>query len=575
MIKSLSIKNFKNIEQVFLNLDRLNVIIGGNNAGKSSVLQSIQFALSAAQATNREEVIWRFIDKKFRINSYVTLEQLNYTPLKNIFDVVRHIPKSDKRGNFEIIITDFSNNKTYIEIKFRKDSVKQMRVDIIGEDKYSDTYRDDKNLFSVYVPGLSGIPLTEEFKSPSIIKKAAAKGDANTVLRNILLTLRKNSIGWFNFQAQIQSIFPEFNNINISYNPDDDEYININVQFREKLVPLDSMGTGMLQAIQILAYINLYNPKLVLLDEPDSHLHPNNQVALCKVLYEISSWKDIQFIIATHSRHLIYALENYSKLFWINDGTILNQNESLINILIDIGALDKGDFFNSNKVKLVVLTEDDDIAGIKTLLQGNGYPLDEVDIWSYKGCTNTSTAKTLSSYIIEKFPNIKILIHKDKDYDSDLEIENYTKEMSDKSIQVFITEGTDIESHFMKLDHIHFLYPEVSLEDIKEIFINTQEEVKEKSIDKFINTLSNKSLKEERSHKAAENARKARINYESNPSRYIHGKIFSKAFKSKLHAKIKTTLPTYSKQMNLAQPSKFLEVKFLKNLYDTIWNKSN
>ena len=575
MIKKIEIKNFKNIEHVLLNLDRINVLIGANNSGKSSILQSIQFAFAAAQATNREEVIWRWAGNKYRINSYVSTEQLNYAPLKNIFNLVRHLPKSEKRGNFQFLITDFADYKTNIIINIRKDSVKHMRVDIIGRDKYSDIYRNNDNLYSVYVPGLAGIPLTEEFKSPSVIKKAAAKGDANTVLRNILLNLHKSINKWNNFMTDITYIFPEYKSISINYIPDTDEFINIDVEFRDTVVPLDSVGTGMLQTIQILAYINLYDPKLVLLDEPDSHLHPNNQITLCKILYEISLKKEIQFIIATHSRHLIYALENYSKLFWINDGNILDHNESLINILLEIGALDKGDFFNSNKVKLVVLTEDEDTDGIKALLHGNGFPLNEVDIWSYKGCTNTSMAKTLSSYIIEKFPNIQILIHKDKDYDSDLEIETYTKYMSDKSVNIFITDGTDIESYFMNLDHIHFLYPEVSLEDIKEIFIKSQEEAKEKSIDKFINTLSNKSLKEEKSHKAAENGRKARTEYEKNPNRYIHGKIYSKAFKLKLHAKIKSIMPAYSKSMNLALPSKFLEVEFLINLRDTIWGKSN
>lgn len=48
-------------------------------------------------------------------------------------------------------------------------------------------------------------------------------------------------------------------------------------------LPLDSIGTGLLQVIQIFAYIEYFSPKIVLLDEPDSHIHPTKQ--------KPSSWK--------------------------------------------------------------------------------------------------------------------------------------------------------------------------------------------------------------------------------------------------------------------------------------------
>lgn len=48
------------------------------------------------------------------------------------------------------------------------------------------------------------------------------------------------------------------------------------------------IGTGTLQAIQILSYITFYEPKILLLDEPDAHIHPNKQKELIQLLIEIS-----------------------------------------------------------------------------------------------------------------------------------------------------------------------------------------------------------------------------------------------------------------------------------------------
>lgn len=43
MITEISIENFKSLNHVKLELDRINILIGGNNSGKTSILQAIQF----------------------------------------------------------------------------------------------------------------------------------------------------------------------------------------------------------------------------------------------------------------------------------------------------------------------------------------------------------------------------------------------------------------------------------------------------------------------------------------------------------------------------------------------------
>lgn len=53
MINRIRIKEFKKISDITLDLDRINIFIGANNSGKSSVLQAIQFAIGTAQTGSR------------------------------------------------------------------------------------------------------------------------------------------------------------------------------------------------------------------------------------------------------------------------------------------------------------------------------------------------------------------------------------------------------------------------------------------------------------------------------------------------------------------------------------------
>jgi DNA-binding LacI/PurR family transcriptional regulator len=53
--------------------------------------------------------------------------------------------------------------------------------------------RKKKSFFSAYIPGISGIPNKEEKRSKKVVLKACSFGDANVILRNVLLLLKEKS----------------------------------------------------------------------------------------------------------------------------------------------------------------------------------------------------------------------------------------------------------------------------------------------------------------------------------------------------------------------------------------------
>ncbi|MHC4015285.1 ATP-binding protein [Yersinia pseudotuberculosis] len=81
MLNSVKIERFKNIVEIDINLKGINLLIGANNSGKSSIQQAIQFAVSIAQSTRQQGALWGRND---RCPSSLSSDTLIYSPLKDI-----------------------------------------------------------------------------------------------------------------------------------------------------------------------------------------------------------------------------------------------------------------------------------------------------------------------------------------------------------------------------------------------------------------------------------------------------------------------------------------------------------
>src|SRR5690606_21649512 len=101
-------------------------------------------------------------------------------------------------------------------------------------------------------------------------------GDSNNYLRNIIREISNDESKWQRFNTSINSIYPN-TSVDVIFDMDASEYIMVNVSNGALALPIDSVGTGLLQVIQVFAYIEYFNPKLILLDEPDAHIHPTKQ----------------------------------------------------------------------------------------------------------------------------------------------------------------------------------------------------------------------------------------------------------------------------------------------------------
>ncbi|WP_341359589.1 AAA family ATPase [Georgenia sp. M64] len=557
-INSIAVQRFKSLEHVTLELgDRLTVLVGPNNAGKSSLLQAIQFGVSVVQSAGMDGAA-RWTGEA--LSATLATDQLVYTPLRDIHMLAKGgALRQDK--DKAIVITVAAEDGA-AEISVRRGKNKNIAVRCHGKD-LGRQIQQLENPFSVIAPGLAGIPSYEEFKSEGIVRRAAARGDANNVFRNVLWILRNDAAGWKHFQDRLHQVFPDVH-IDVTFDASSDEHLRATITRDGTVLPIDASGTGILQAAQVLAYIGVYSPRLLILDEPDAHLHPDNQRKLVRLLNEVAQDDGVQVLMSTHSRHMLdEGVAVDAAVHWVSSGGISEAPFDVVDSLMALGALDAGDRLRAGATDWVVLTEDSNTEPVKTILRANGFPDRSVDVWSYASSSQVPAATALGRFITEHAPGTRVLVHRDRDYLCDDELHDIFGRLRKAGLCSFTTPGTDIESFFLAIEHLLAVYSDKDPEDVRKLVTDATIETRDDSLKALINarvTTANRKRKDgEKQPDAGEIAVRAQSDLDADPERYRHGKKVLKRLNALAQER-------FGKARSLFTVSNALEVQALQDL---------
>lgn len=449
-LTKLVLEKFKKVDKVEIDfsLSPLNVLVGGNNSGKSSVLQGVHFSIIAAIAS-----------REAGKNTY-TQDSLLFCPARN-FEDLRYGAGYLNQSNFGYLKLFFElhdDGPAQYSIRiYRGRNEGNVGCERRGNIKIGNSITSSENLFSIYVPGLAGIPQSEQFRTESVVRRGVASGDANLYLRNVLWLIsehKKLDI----LKKQMRALFPEFE-IWISFRPRRDVFIDVFISTTGptgRRCPVELVGTGVLQALQIFSYVTLFAPSILLLDEPDAHLHPDNQALLANALQRITSETSTHVLVSTHSRHMVDALHQDANFIWLKDGNVSRQGLNLdrLPLLLDIGALDSFDRLMAGQTKWVFLTEDSDTKMLEILAGAAGFSCKDILFFSYKTSSNLESAKILAEFILEISPETSVIIHRDRDFMTDDEVGKVCAKIAECGAIPFITEPSDVEGYFVAPEHI-------------------------------------------------------------------------------------------------------------------------
>ena len=351
-IISLNIKNFKSFQNVLIHFNPdLNILTGVNNAGKTTILEAISlwnecFTKLIREAkrsvSNYKTGDWTLGNTQ---DKYFRFDEINSVRSPNAEDIFYN---RNKKNKIEIAAT-ITNGTDNLEIRFKiSDSGGNYIIELENFTSYNFTkfnafFRNlPEPLGLFYSSPVPYIPQQENFVTDPQIKDAIKTRNSVAVLRNRIYRLYQTP-RFQAFQSDLSFILYNtsssylkiVNRSDIQRNPSVQIDFTIGNKDVEKDIAL--LGSGSLQAIEIL--LNIYQQgderrdlNIILLDEPDSHIHRDIQKRLMIVLTKFS--KDNQIFFSTHNESLIRSA-SHKHLFHL-DGQSIAEIKS-----IDKGVLNK------------------------------------------------------------------------------------------------------------------------------------------------------------------------------------------------------------------------------------------
>lgn len=311
MIKQIELKRFKRFSHTTIELKELSVLVGENSSGKTTILQAINLALNAFARQKLYETEKGITRPRRKGVGCTQLPGI----LNNDFRELYYAKKSRSgRSNSnsigaEIYLSDEKGNRFGMQISSLFGG-----YNLTPLSKPEDISRDATihKKEALLISGFVGLSSFEEKTLSLSIRNRLRDGRASEIIRNLLLDAKESVPE--NYNLLVNRLKKDFGFIidNVSFDESSD--INVHAYYDEQIgedrVPFDfcASGSGMMQVLQILTSIYRYCPgssTVVLLDEPDAHLHSNMQVALFYSLREIQKELGIQILISTHSTAII------------------------------------------------------------------------------------------------------------------------------------------------------------------------------------------------------------------------------------------------------------------------------
>lgn len=299
MIRKLVIRRFKRFdEEEFLFPGHL-VIAGPNNSGKTTVLQ-------AAAAWSMAFDHWTQLgDFQRRRGAYTKapIPRPNFWPVPvRSYD---HLwPDRELTALIEIELQHARDGWT-ITMELLWDTQEQILVR--PKSDIDPTVLRSASLSTVLVPSMSGLsreePLYARRDTVDALLGQARPGD---VLRNLLYQCSESGAAWDVLCGSIKALFG-FELLRPVLGP------FITAEYRRsstaKALDIASAGSGFQQVLMLLTFLHTRPGAVLLLDEPDAHLHVILQDAIYSELRRVAVSQASQLIIATHSEVIINAAE--------------------------------------------------------------------------------------------------------------------------------------------------------------------------------------------------------------------------------------------------------------------------
>ena len=313
MITHLDIKNFKSLKKVSLDTKSLNLLMGLNGMGKSSFLQMILLLMQSDKLENRiidlNGILTQIGQGRDALYQFATEDQIEFGIQFNNLNNFNW--KFDYHTDKDKLTAEKGYGKVDMSIfRERTKSFQYISAERIGP-------RDLYDASSVVVSDKKQLGLLGEYAA-HFINVYGADYEVKETLRH-----PKSKSESLNAQlnAWLKEISPGVS-INTKYVPEANKVIldyqfdiidNKTNSFRPK-----NVGFGISYVLPIvLALLTVEENKIIIIENPESHIHPRGQAELGKLIALVAKTK-AQIFVETHSDHILNGIRVAVKEEFIN-----------------------------------------------------------------------------------------------------------------------------------------------------------------------------------------------------------------------------------------------------------------
>jgi hypothetical protein len=347
VIRQVVIRRFKRFEEVTFDIPGHVVVAGPNNTGKTTLLQAIA-AWSVAYKRWRE--LNDFNPRKGYARAPIARQAFSAVPLRS-FDLLW--AERNYKQPIEIEVTHSSGWRAAMELI--PDSTEQIyvrpRIDV---DRWK-MELGDIDLMPVFVPAMTGLSTEEPVYTRPKQDQLLGLGKPGEILRNLLVEAHQTA-AFGKLADCIDRLF------NCELLPPNAGGANIIAEYRSKphgtQLDLASAGSGFQQVLMLLAFLHTRPGSILLLDEPDAHLHVILQDAIYGELRAVAVETKSQLIIATHSEVIIESVDPRELCLMYGKPRLLSDNDERAQLIQSLGVLTHTDIMVAENAPGVLYVDD-------------------------------------------------------------------------------------------------------------------------------------------------------------------------------------------------------------------------
>ena len=299
-IDRVKIENFKSLKYIDIPLENLNLITGVNSIGKSSFIQALLllkqneekfYSLRGSKITNINDIYVQLGNKKDILFEEAFKENIKIEIFSNILThkLIFNI------DDLEIANSDLLPDENEETFNIFYDDFQYLQTDrIVPQISYHlSNEMVDKNLIG-FKGEYTAHYLAQNRHKEVLSALKHSKSITNRLLENVSLWLSDISD-----KIEVKTkIFDELQQVDLKYS-----YV-YGDKTTQDYTPL-SVGFGITYSLPII--VSILKAKigdLIIIENPESHLHPKAQSKLAE-LFALASSIGIQIIIETHSDHIL------------------------------------------------------------------------------------------------------------------------------------------------------------------------------------------------------------------------------------------------------------------------------